>query len=162
MGNCLEMVSPHAVFWGGGHRFQIKPVIYPFHDKGWRDSFMAKIYDGNFLGPGGAVGTILSGIKHVGTDGSGNFSMDTLKSTLGSIGGEALSMVGAAINGVAGLFGGSDLLSGIADMASGKGASLQGKSEEQAKAEASAKVGNIFSNLKQLWSNRVINATQQP
>jgi len=25
MGNCLEMVSPHAVFWGGGHHFQISP-----------------------------------------------------------------------------------------------------------------------------------------
>jgi len=25
LGNCLEMCSPHALFWGGGHRFMIHP-----------------------------------------------------------------------------------------------------------------------------------------
>jgi hypothetical protein len=25
LNNCLEMVSPEAVFWGGGHHFNIEP-----------------------------------------------------------------------------------------------------------------------------------------
>lgn len=90
LGNCLEMVSPHAVFWGGGHRFMIDPEMYPWHDKGIRESAMAKIYDGNFLGDDGAVATILKGIKNVGTDSNGNFSVDTVKSALGNIAGGAL------------------------------------------------------------------------
>jgi len=62
----MEMVSPTAVFWGGGHRFMITPRLYPYHDGGWRDSFMKKIYDGNFLGDNGAIAFALSGMKKIG------------------------------------------------------------------------------------------------
>jgi len=130
--------------------------MYPFHDKGWRDSFMAKIYDGKLLGNDGAVNTVLKGLKLVGEDGSGNFNMDTLKSTLGQMGGEALSLVGAAINGIAGIFGGGGLLGNLGDLLNGKGADMQGVSDASAKAKASGQISNMFNNLKQLWSNKMI------
>lgn len=162
LGNCLEMVSPHAVFWGGSQRFMIKPTIYPFHDGGWRDSFMAKIYDGKFLGTDGAVATVLSGIKNVGTDSDGNFSMDAIKSALGGAAGGLLSMIGSAIQSVADMFGGSDLLNSLGSAINGKGADLQGVDAETAQKEAQGKLNNMFGNLEQLWHNKMAAETMQP
>jgi len=107
LGNCLEMVSPHAVFWGGGHRFMIHPQLYPFHDGGWRDNYMEMLYDGKILGPDGMLQTALSGIKKVGENEQGEFSMDVAKSALARIGGGALALVGSAINSISSMFGGS-------------------------------------------------------
>lgn len=150
LGNCLEMVSPHALFWGGGHRYMIKPKIYPFHDGGWRDSFMAKIYDGKFLGKNGAIGTVLSGIKKVGTpDGGGEFNMDTLKETLkGSIG-----FLAGALSGISNMFGGVNLLDSLA----GK---LGGTAEQHQSGENVIK--NFKKNLQQMWSNKMMAETQMP
>lgn len=162
LGNCLEMVSPHAVFWGGAQRFMIKPQIYPFHDGGWRDSFMAKIYDGKFLGKDGAVATVLSGIKNVGTDENGNFSMDAIKSSLGGAAGGLLSIVGSAIQSVADMFGGSDLLNSLGSSLNGKGADLQGVDADTAAKAAQGKLNNMFGNLEQLWHNKMLAETAQP
>ena len=96
LGNCLEMVSPHAVFWGGGHHFQVTPQLYPFHDGGWRDSFMARIYEGKFLGPKGAIATALSGLKDVGKNASGVFNFDTAKSVCDQMGGGIMKAIGSA------------------------------------------------------------------
>ena len=158
LGNCLEMASPHAVFWGGGYKFMVKPQLYPFHDGGWRDSFMAKIYDGNILGDEGAIATVVSGIKKVGTDSNGNFSMDTLKSTLGSVGGNMLSIVGSAISSIGDIFGGSNLLSSLGNTLTGAGADMQGVSEGEAKSKAN----NFFNNLANMWHNKMIAETTQP
>lgn len=65
------MASPTAVFWGGGYRFMVKPHAYPFHDGGWRDNFMKKLYDGNILGNDGAIANLAQGIKNAGTDENG-------------------------------------------------------------------------------------------
>jgi len=68
--------------------------MYPFHDGGWRDSFMAKIYDGKFLGDKGALATVLSGFKKVGENGDGSFNFDTAKDLIGRMGGSALGLLG--------------------------------------------------------------------
>lgn len=158
LGNCLEMVSPHAVFWGGGYKFMIDPKLYPFHDGGWRDSFMSKIYDGKFLGNDGAVATVVSGIKKLGTDADGNFSFDGLKSALGGVGGNMLSIVGSAITSIGDMFGGSNLLSGLGDTLNSVGADMQGVDEDAAK----SKVSNFFNNIDNLWHNKMIAETTQP
>lgn len=158
LGNCLEMASPHAVFWGGSYRFMIQPQLYPFHDGGWRDSFMAKIYDGNFLGNDGAIATVFKGIKKLGTDANGDFSMDTVKSMLGG----SMSIVASAIQSVADMFGGSDLFSSVASIVNDKGAGLQGVDSETASQTASGKLNNLFGNLEQLWHNKMIAETTLP
>lgn len=150
LGNCLEMVSPHAVFWGGGHRYMIAPKIYPFHDGGWRDSFMAKIYKGQFLGKNGAIGTVLSGIKKVGTpDGGGEFNMDTLKETLKG----GMGFLAGAISGISNMFGGVNLLDSLAEK-------IGGPADQRAAGENVVK--NFKRNLKQMWDNKMLAETQMP
>lgn len=162
LGNCLEMVSPHAVFWGGGYRFMVNPSIYPFHDGGWRDSFMERVYDGKFLGDDGAINVILSGIKKVGTNENGEFSLDAIKASLGSIGGDTMAMIGAAISSVSNIFGGSDLLSSIGDAANGLGSVMSGENAADLKATGATSLGNLFNNLQNLWHSRMAAETMQP
>lgn len=151
LGNCLEMVSPHAVFWGGGHRFMIHPQIYPFHDGGWRDSFMKRIYDGKFLGDDGAIATVLSGFKKVGTNNSGEFSFDTAKNFLKDIGGGALSLLGQAIGSLSDIFGGNDFLNNISNGLTSAGG------------DRGAEVaGGLKKTLKGMWHNRMLAQTVLP
>ncbi|MBQ1461905.1 MAG: hypothetical protein IIZ16_07730, partial [Selenomonas sp.] len=151
LGNCMEMVSPHAVFWGGGHRYMIQPHVYPYHDGGWRDSFMKKIYDGNFLGDDGAIAFALKGIKKVGQkDGEGEFSWDNMKANLGSVMGEGMAMLGAAISNISSMFGGGNFLDSIGEKLQNVGAG----DDEEKKAAANKKVTNLFSNLKTMWHSK--------
>ena len=155
LGNCLEMVSPHAVFWGGGHRFMIHPQVYPFHDGGWRDSFMAKIYDGKFLGDKGAIATVLSGFKKVGENGEGEFSFDTAKNYLKGMGGAALNLLGQAISSLSDLFGGGDFLNKI-------GSGLQDAGEEIGGEQGQEMASHLLTNLKRMWHNRMMAQTAVP
>lgn len=161
LGNCLEMVSPHAVFWGGGHRFNIHPRLYPFHDKGWRDDFMEKIYDGKILGDGGAISTVLSGMKKVGQNANGgSFSMDDAKGILGQLGGTALGLLSSAISSLSGVLGGS--LDGVADSLLNAGADMSGEDKEQLKERSNNKLNSMFNNLNQLWHNKMMKETTLP
>lgn len=151
LGNCLEMVSPHAVFWGGGHRFMIHPKIYPFHDGGWRDNFLAQVYDGKFLGKGGAIDTVLSGIKKVGTpEGGGEFNWDIAKENLTS---GALGLISGAISGLSNIFGGVDFLDSLSENLGGN---------EEKRQQGANMVENLKKNMQQMWSNKLMKETQMP
>ena len=162
LGNCLEMCSPHAVFWGGGHRFMIEPRIYPFHDGGWRDSFMARIYDGKFLGDDGAIAAVLSGFKKIGNSGDGSFSFDTAKDLLGKLGGSALGLLGGAISSISNMFGGVDFLDSASDKLFGAGANLSDEEKADIEREGKLKAGNILTNLRGMWHNRMMSQTALP
>ena len=88
--------------------------MYPFHEGGWRNSFMSRIYDGKFLGDDGAIATVLSGLKKVGDNGSGEFSMTVAKQYLGD---SALGLFSGIVSGISNLFGGVDFLDSIATSA---------------------------------------------
>lgn len=165
LGNCMEMVSPTAVFWGGGFRFMVHPHAYPYHDGGWRDNFMKKIYDGKFLGNDGAIATALSGIKKLGqnADGSGDFSWDNLTSNLGGIVQDGMAMLGSAIQGISNMFGGVDFLNSAADKINGIATS--GDSDQDAaerKKLANNRLTQLFGNLQTMWHNKVLIASQLP
>lgn len=153
LGNCLEIVSPHALFWGGGHRFNIRPQMYPFHDGGWRDSFMARIYEGKFLGDDGAIATVLSGLKKVGDNGSGEFSMTVAKQYLGD---SALGLFSGIVSGISNLFGGVDFLDSIASSAG------ENVSDPNRLTQGQNQAKNLFNNLKGMWNNRMIASTAMP
>ena len=159
LGNCLEMVSPHAVFWGGGYRFMVKPKLYPFHDGGWRDSFMAKVYDGKFLGDKGALATVLSGFKKVGENSNGEFNFDTAKDLLGKMGGNALGLLGQAISSLSDVFGGVDFLDNVANKVFNAGEDVGG---EEAVQRGKQQAGNLLTNLKGMWHNRMMANTAMP
>lgn len=159
LGNCLEMVSPHAVFWGGGHRFMIHPQLYPFHDGGWRDNYMEMLYDGKILGPDGMLQTALSGIKKVGENEQGEFSMDVAKSALTRMGGGALALIGSAINSISSMFGGSSVIGdNLFDIAG----EAQGTSADEARNRADNQIATFTKNLKQMWNNKVMAETIFP
>ena len=159
LGNCLEMVSPHAVFWGGGHHFQVTPQLYPFHDGGWRDSFMARIYDGKFLGQDGAIATALSGFKDVGKNESGVFNFDTAKGMLDQIGGGIMKAIGSALGSISDIFGGVGFLDKLSESATERG--NEQLDSEQAK-NAQSKIGNLLGNIKKMWQNELITQTILP
>lgn len=160
LGNCLEMVSPHAVFWGGGHHFQVTPQLYPFRDGGWRNSFMARIYEGNFLGPNGAIATALSGLKDVGKNASGVFNFDTAKSVFDQMGGGIMKAIGSALGSISDIFGGVGFLDKLSESASERGNEQLGTSE--AKAIAKSKIETLLGNIKSMWQNEMITQTVLP
>lgn len=163
LGNAMEMVSPTAVFWGGGHRFMITPHTYPFHDGGWRGNFMEAIYNGKFLGNNGALSIIGSGIKKFATNpNTGEFDVNALT---GSISGGIGSILGAisaglsAIGSAIGIGGIGDLMSSAANWLSGKGGQIGGDAAVNA---GKTKFGNMVNNLSTMWHDRCLQATQFP
>lgn len=160
LGNAMEIVSPSAVFWGGGHRFMVTPHTYPYHDGGWRDSFMKKIYDGKIIGNDGAMAMAFSGIKKIGCDESGNFSMSKLTQTLSGAIGDGLALIGAALNSVTSMFGNAN--NAVSQWLTGKGSEMSGKTPEQQKEEADKRASNLFSNLQHMWHSKVMQQTQLP
>lgn len=163
LGNCMEMVSPTAVFWGGGHKFMVEPHVYPYHDGGWRDNFMKKIYDGKFLGSDGAIATALSGMKKIAQkDGSGELSWDNVKDNLGSVAGDGLGMIGSALSSISSMFGGSDFLESAANLLTGAGSEASGKTEQQVKDDANKKLNTLFGNLQTMWHSKVLKQSTLP
>ena len=156
LANCMEMVSPTAIFWGGGHRFMIKPHMYPFHDSGWRDSFMKKLYDGKVFGDDGAISYVLKGLKNFGTNG-GDFDWSNITSKIGGILGTGLACISSLVSSVSSaLFGeSSNVLSDILN----KGAEgVSGQNAETLKARAN----NAFRNLNTMWHSKVLAETVAP
>ncbi len=163
LGNCMEMVSPTAVFWGGGHKFMVEPHVYPYHDGGWRDNFMKKIYDGKFLGGDGAIATALSGMKKIAQkDGQGDLSWDNVKDNIGLVAGDGLGMIGSALSSISSMFGGSDFLESAANLLTGAGSQASGKSEEDVKKDANTKLNTLFGNLQTMWHSKVLKQSTLP
>lgn len=94
LANFLVMGTSSAVFFGGAHRFMIKPAIYPFLGG---DNALSKLYKGDLIGEGSAsdvmikkitnkidnetLMTILNGAASLmGQSVSQMFSADTIKS----------------------------------------------------------------------------------
>ena len=156
LSNCMEMVSPTAVFWGGGHRFMLSPHFYPFHDGGWRDNFMKKLYDGKIFGHGGAMEYVLSGVRRFGTK-NGEFSWDNITSSFGNILGTGLACISAIVSSVSSaLFGeGTNVFTSLLD----KGADTVSGGDGKA---AKAKANNMFKNLNNMWRNKVLATSLAP
>lgn len=100
--NCMEMATQDAVFWGGGYRFNIKPQIYPWKSKNPTFNkirgIMSELYKGNIFGKNGAVSQALSGVRSLGNNGDGKFTMDGLINSVKDVFGTAIGCIGAAIN----------------------------------------------------------------
>lgn len=165
MGNCLEMVSADALFWGGGHRFMIEPKLYPYHDGGWRDSFMKKLYDGKIFGKGGAMDFALQGIKNFAQkDANGKETGDiwgNIQSHMGSILGTSLACIGTLItNAASALFGESSgsTLQGLFN----KGIEALGGNADEKNSKAKTMVSNLLGNLNTMWHNKVLASTMVP
>lgn len=157
LANCMEMVSPTAIFWGGGHRFMIEPHMYPFHDGGWRDNFMKKLYDGKIFGDNGAIATVLKGVKEFGKGPGGGFDWSNITSKLGGMLGTGLACISSLVSSVTtALFGeGTNALSTILD----KGAeAVSGKSNDTLKKMAN----NVFNNLNTMWHSKVLAKSVAP
>lgn len=156
LSNCMEMVSPTAVFWGGGHRFMISPHFYPFHDGSWRDNFMKKLYDGKIFGHGGAMEYVLSGVRRFGTK-NGEFSWDNIMTSFGNILGTGLACISSIVSSVSSaLFGeGTNVFTQLLDK--GAGAASQGGVKT-----AKIKANNMFKNLNNMWRNKVLAASVAP
>lgn len=156
LSNCMEMVSPTAVFWGGGHRFMLSPHFYPFHDGSWRDNFMKKLYDGKVFGHGGAMEYVLSGVRRFGTK-NGEFSWDNIMTSFGNILGTGLACISSIVSSVSSaLFGeGTNVFTQLLDK--GAGAVTQGGAKT-----AKVKANNMFKNLNNMWRNKVLAASVQP
>lgn len=157
LANCMEMVSPTAIFWGGGHRFMIQPHMYPFHDGKWRDNFMKKLYDGKIFGDNGAIATVLKGVKEFGKGPGGGFDWSNITSKLGGMLGTGLACISSLVSSVTtALFGeGTNALSAILD----KGAeAVSGKNNDALKAAAN----NVFNNLNTMWHSKVLAKSVAP
>ena len=156
LANCMEMVSPTAIFWGGGHKFMINPHMYPFHDGGWRDNFMKKLYDGKIFGDDGAIATVLKGVKEFGSGPSG-FDWSNITSKLGGLLGTGLACISSLVSSVStALFGeGSNMFSDIIN----KGAEVvSGKDTTVLKQMAN----NVFNNLNTMWHSKVLAKSVAP
>ena len=157
LANCMEMVSPTAIFWGGGHRFMITPHMYPFHDGGWRDNFMKRLYDGKIFGDDGAIATVLKGVKEFGKGDSGGFDWSNITSKLGGMLGTGLACISSLVSSVTtALFGeGTNALSTILD----KGAeAVSGQNNDMLKKMAN----NVFNNLNTMWHSKVLAKSVAP
>lgn len=159
LGNCMQMVSPSALFWGGGYRFMVKPHAYPYHDGGWRDNYLKKLYDGEILGDNGAIAFLAKGMKDACSDSDGNVSMDTITSNLGQLLGEGMSMIGSAINSLSSMFGGSGTWGNFLQDA---GAAAAGKNKDEMKKQADDRISQLFGNINTMWHNRMLKESTLP
>lgn len=101
MSNCLEMASQEAVFWGGGHRFNITQQNYPWKSKNKQfkaiRGIMQDLYEGRIFGANGAIAHTVEGIKEVGMV-NGEFRWDMVTSKMKNVFGTAFAALGSAIN----------------------------------------------------------------
>lgn len=165
LGNCLEMVSPDALFWGGGHKFMITPKLYPYHDGGWRDSFMKKLYDGKIFGEGGAMDYVLRGVKNFaskGADGKDDGIWSNLQSHFGKFLGDSLAGIGKLISSAASaLFGEGS--GNFLDRLKNAGKAIAETSDNGGVVDKTkAGVKQLFGNLNNMWHNKVMAQTMVP
>ena len=155
MANCLEMASADAVFWGGGHKFNVHPSAYPWKGTSITNNLMKDLYKGQIFGSNGAIAHTFEGVKKFGTDSNGNFSWDTIAGSLKNLMGEALGGLSSVINTVvSSVFGKStDIFEKIA---SGAGASAESVNKGKEKVKFA---GN---NLNEMFKSKVIKQTIYP
>ena len=155
LANCMEMVSADALFWGGGHRFNIRPKLYPYHDGGMRDSFMKKLFDGKLFGSGGVIDSALSGLKSFAT-GGGKSIWENLTSAFSEFWGNAMGALGSVLGSITGsLFGentGGALSNFFDGLSDNKAATEKGKTM----------MTNLGNNLNKMWKNKVMEKTAVP
>ena len=157
MANCMEMVSPNAVFWGGAHRFMVTPHYYAFHDGGWRDSLMKKLYEGKIFGKDGAISAAYQGLRNFGVGKDGKFSWNNLMDSVGNLFAEGMAALGGLITAASNaLFG-----SGSNSITSWFGKKT-GQTEEQMQQKGTDMFNNIFQNLNTMWRSKVLQNAQLP
>lgn len=105
LSNCLMMGSVNAMFWGGGHRFMVKPNSYPWNIDKKTKGFMQRLHDGKIFGKDGAIDYMHEGIKSFGSDSDGNWSWDTTMNKMKGFFGSALGALQSMLNSVNSFFG---------------------------------------------------------
>lgn len=177
LGNCLQMGSVNAMFWGGGHKFMIKPHSYPWGNGGVnRTGILKNLYKGKIFGNDGAIDSAMSGIKSLGTTTStgnsgggnggrtgssgGSFSFDTLMANIGNSFGGVLSAIGSTISSAIGnLFPGlGNLGNSATNEATGGVASLTGGNQNTMQQQGN----NLKQNISSFWKNKMIQNTIYP
>lgn len=168
MSNCMEMCSVNALWWGGAHRFMVKPRIYPWHDggkNGWRDSFLEKLYQGHIFGDNGAIAFVAKGIHNLATNNgkatTGADVMTNIQNNLKNMLGGGMAGIGSLIGSISSsLFGeGSNPLKSLGDWANSKGEEVGG---EEAAQKGRTMMANLLGNLENLWRSKVLAQTQLP
>ena len=157
LANCMEMVSPNAVFWGGAHRFMVTPHYYAFHDGGWRDSLMKKLYEGKIFGSDGALSAAYQGLRQFGVGKDGSFSWDNVMNSVSGMFAEGMAALGGLITAAStALFGSGS--NAITNWFGNK----TNQSEEEMQARGTKMFNNIFSNLNTMWRSKVLQNAQLP
>lgn len=162
LGNAMEMCSPSAVFWGGGHRFMIEPHTYPFHDGGWRGNFMQAIYDGKFFGNGGAISIVGSGIKKFMTNDNGEIDLGKLTASIGGGIGSIMGAISAGLSALGssiGISGIGDVLNAASSLVSGAGTKLGG---EESISKGAKMFQNLSNNASAMWHDKCLQQTTFP
>lgn len=159
LANCMEIASPEAVFWGGGHRFMITPHMYPFGNGVGKNSVMDQMYAGKIFGKDGAIATMLSGLKSIGqdpstgADGQSSFEWNNVLGRLGDIMSQTVGAVGSLLQSVSSaLFGDSSQITNMFGKMADVDSTGAGKSA----------VNNMLNNLNKMWSDHVIQQTTMP
>lgn len=80
MANLLVMCYASAVFFGGAHRFQIEPTMYPFND----DEARQALWKGKVVGPNGAASILVNNFKDKIKQGTGGGGIGNIFATLGN------------------------------------------------------------------------------
>lgn len=162
LSNMLMMCTASAVFWGGGHRFEITPHGYPWGSPGGGlGSFMKKMYNGQIFGENGAIAQSLRGITDIGGEGGG-FSMEKVTDFLKGLGAGILGAFGGALSALVGTLKGGGLTTASEWIQKGvdwmKGvAGGNGKYSEGVKT-----VNNVFSNAQKVWKSNSIKSSTLP
>jgi hypothetical protein len=176
LANLLEMGSASAVFWGGAHKFKIKPATYPWGGAPGQKGIMHKLYQGKIFGEEGALHDLMKGLISMGTDANGNFSWDTVTNQLKNAFQGITGAVSQAINAITdmifplkGLINAAvdkvtDWIAGSDDSEESKDSS--GKTQRERNLEAQEKgkqkMNNLMQNTEQMLKAKMIKNTTMP
>lgn len=154
LSNCLEMASTTAVFWGGGHRFEIEPKNYPWTGHGNGRGVMKKLYRGEIFGKDGAISDTMQGITSFTRDADGNISWDAFSTALTQAFGETLGAIG-------------QMVSSLSESIMGKSVDILGMMGVEQDSSSAIQAGknrmmNLFKNTENLWKSEMIKNTVYP
>lgn len=154
LSNCLEMASTTAVFWGGGHRFEIEPKNYPWTGHGNGRGVMKKLYRGEIFGKDGAISDTMQGITSYTRDADGNISWGAFSTALTQAFGETLGAIG-------------QMVSSLSESIMGKSVDILGMMGVEQDSSSAIQAGknrmmNLFKNTENLWKSEMIKNTVYP
>ena len=173
LANLLEMGSASAVFWGGAHKFKIKPSTYPWGGAPGQKGIMHKLYQGKIFGEEGALHDLMKGLVSMGTDENGNFSWDTVTNQLKNAFQGITGAVSQAINAITdmifplkGLINKavevvSDWIAGDDETKDENGKTQREKNLE-AQNKGKEKMNNLMQNTEQMLKAQMIKNTTMP